>query len=225
MSESQEYENLKNLLAERFYLYQTFYSLVAGEPSIEVLKTLKSDQLSFCLKQNILDEAKMNSFSVFLGDLRKLKMNSELLSELTSEYTRLFIGPQKLVAFPWESVYVNENRLLMQESTLTVRAFYSENGFQAKMLHHVADDHIALMLDFLCKMSERAMSILDGKDEELDKILSVQKQFINNHMLNWIPQYLELMYTDESAKFYPTIIDMTLEYLKCDKRILTSLTD
>ncbi|MEI3231097.1 MAG: molecular chaperone TorD family protein, partial [Gordonibacter pamelaeae] len=44
------------------------------------------------------------------------------LGQLRSVYTKLFIGPAKLPAPPWESVYATGGRpLLFQESTLAVR--------------------------------------------------------------------------------------------------------
>lgn len=43
---------------------------------------------------------------------------------LCSAYTKLFIGPAKLPAPPWESVYATGEPLLFQESTLAVRDAY-----------------------------------------------------------------------------------------------------
>lgn len=61
----------------------------------------------------------------------------------------MFIGPRELPAPPWESSYLNEDKLLFQEETLQVRMSYLKYNFIPKNYPHEADDHIALELDFM----------------------------------------------------------------------------
>lgn len=70
----------------------------------------------------------------------------------------------KVLAPPWGSVYMSEERLVFQKETLEVRNWYREFGLAAENLYREPDDHIALELGFLAHLAKLEYEALKAKD-------------------------------------------------------------
>jgi TorA maturation chaperone TorD len=106
--------------------------------------------------------------------------------DLCSDYTRLFIGPGKLLAPPWESVYFSEDRLTFQEETLQVRDWYRRFGLESEKLHHEPDDHIGLEFEFVAHLARCALLALEQNDDaRYDEAIEARRQFIAEHPGRW----------------------------------------
>jgi TorA maturation chaperone TorD len=68
---------------------------------------------------------------------------------LLLDYTRLFLGPMQILANPYGSVWLEENRTLMGDTTMAVLALYQEGGFEIDDEFREVPDHIAVELEFL----------------------------------------------------------------------------
>ncbi len=125
------------------------------------------------------------------------------LGALTWDFNRLFVGPGEMLAPPWESVHRSKTKLTFQESTLQVRALYEAFGVQAPALHREPDDHLALELDFLAALSERAVEAARGGDgEQLERCLQAQRDFLRDHLLAWAPACLALVERHAETDYY-----------------------
>ena len=51
------------------------------------------------------------------------------MREMHDDHRRLFLGPERVLACPYESVYLNEEHLTFGSQTLAVREWYSRYGF------------------------------------------------------------------------------------------------
>jgi len=131
------------------------------------------------------------------------------------------VGPGKLVAYPWESVYTGSEKLLFQESTLRVRQFYRKYGYLPQAYPHVADDHISLELHFMAKLSQRALEAFQQNDlQSVRNLLEGQKIFMKYHLLNWIPQYAENMKMSKTSHMYPQFALATDAFIKVDNQFI-----
>ena len=147
-------EELETALSARRYMYAALQSLFGNEPSSERLQAISLPLLreaSAVLGIGGADELS-EAIEIASTDLEKLK----------GEYTRLFIGPNELPAPLWESVYVTKERILFHRRTLEVRNFYRSEGLIPQMYPSVADDHIALELDFSARGSMRSLKVWPG---------------------------------------------------------------
>ncbi|HSO27591.1 MAG TPA: molecular chaperone TorD family protein, partial [Anaerolineales bacterium] len=98
--------------------------------------------------------------------------NGELQSALEGDYNRLFVGPAKVLAPPWESVYLTKERLIFQEQTLQVRGWFRRFGLEVENLYHEPDDHIGLELLFLAHLAELSVAALEeGEQTEFADLL------------------------------------------------------
>jgi TorA maturation chaperone TorD len=100
------------------------------------------------------------------------------------DFYQLFLGPRRLKAPPWESVYRSELRLVNQKSTADVRHLYAKFGFETESGQ--LEDHFGTECDFLFRLCS-LMSVTDeyGRSD----LLRVQNNFVRDHLLKWVPGF------------------------------------
>ena len=122
---------------------------------------------------------------------------------LLEDYTRLFIGPEKVLAPPWESVFVQEGRLVFTEATLNVRRWYRRFGFEIENVHKEPDDHIGLELVFVTNLASKALKASEaGQPDELQRLMQAQKDFYQAHLGKWAVTYFDQLYDYARTDFY-----------------------
>lgn len=105
------------------------------------------------------------------------------LDKMEGEFNRAFVGPTTLVAPPWESVWVNEDRSLLQESTLDVRRAYAEAGFTVADKGATIDDHVAVECEFLARVYQQGIQALEeGNEGAARKSLDRAASFEHEHL-------------------------------------------
>ncbi len=137
-------------------------------------------------------------------------LNGAAFDGLAADYTRLFMGPGKLLAPPWESVFFNDERLLFQEQTLQLRAWYARFGLAADRSGQEPDDHIGLELAFLAHLASLGLAALEaGDDERLAQTLTAQRAFLDAHLLKWAPAWCLQVQTNAKTAFYQAAAQLT----------------
>ena len=71
-----------------------------------------------------------------------------------------------VVAPPWESVYFSPDRLVFQQETFQVRAWYTRFGLQSANHNKEPDDHISVELEFVAHLAELGLRALQACDRE-----------------------------------------------------------
>jgi putative dimethyl sulfoxide reductase chaperone len=138
-----------------------------------------------------------------LQEWGKNGLSDESFENLQADYTRLFIGPGKVIAAPWESVYTGKERLTFQEQTLDVRYWYRRFGLEADKIHREPDDHIGLELLFLSHMATKGIQALKTKDDpHFEELLSAQKEFLQKHLGAWALTWCGLVEKNARTDFY-----------------------
>lgn len=137
-------------------------------------------------------------------------MSSETFDALRADYTRLLLGAGKVLAPPWESVYFSEDRLVFQEQTLQVRAWYLRFGLEAENRHQEPDDHIGLQLAFVAHLARQALIALDNGDQtKFEYTLAAQREFLSKHLLRWASQWCKLVQSHAHTDFFRGIALLT----------------
>ncbi|MEC4184418.1 molecular chaperone TorD family protein [Adlercreutzia sp. R21] len=202
-------ELVLSALANRRFLYQYAWRLFSAPLDVRALEVTVG---------GFADEA----VTVFAGedgrlaDVQRrlceevrgvLAGGEDAVGKLDADYTRLFVGPGKLPAPPWESVYRADGDLLFQESTLEVRQAYREAGFKAAGYPREADDHVATELSFMASLADEASAAVEaGDDERAHAFMTAQVKFLQAHLTRWLPQFAERLNTQAPAgtkPFYP----------------------
>ncbi|MHB1065445.1 MAG: TorD/DmsD family molecular chaperone [Georgenia sp.] len=128
---------------------------------------------------------------------------NEDAARVKRDYNRLFFGPEKMKAPPYESVHRSDEGLVFEQETMDVRAAYAEFGLAAPRLNKEPDDHLGLELNFVSMLCVRAMDALEhGDDAELTRLLAGVARFLDEHLLVWAPTCLMQAANGSTTFFY-----------------------
>ncbi len=95
-----------------------------------------------------------------------LAEGAESMREMHDDHRRLFLGPERVLACPYESVYLNEEHLTFGSQTLAVREWYSRYGLRAPAEGREPDDHIGLELVFVSHLCVLALDFAERGDDQ-----------------------------------------------------------
>lgn len=218
-------ETFEVILAGRVLLYKLFHKTFGREPDAAYLSLLAEPAIADAFSLFSVQEGDtMAKAAEFVGGQSESSNDADYISRLYNEYMRLFVGPQKLPAPPWESVYRSHQGLLFQESTLTIREIYRKQGFEAEGYPRVADDSLALELDFMGRMAEKAQAALaEDNMEALSEALTVSESFVRVHLLYFVPQMLERLSTTTFRLFYPQMLKILVSFMETDLQLVQEM--
>ena len=191
-------ETLAGLNIASHFFYQAFHQA----PSKEFITALHDEEL---MKHwPIAKESAKTAKGLELINQSLNQVDQPLVDSLSQDYAELFIGPNKLKAAPWGSVYLSEEQTTCGESTLAIKAFYREFGVEIDTGENEPEDHIGLIFAFLAHLTGQALDV-SGKEAELQPWLCATKAFLTDHVLPWAPRFLEIMAENAATDFYQGI--------------------
>ena len=155
--------------------------------------------------------------------------HDDAITQLAVDYARVFIGHGNTAysaAYPFESVYTSEKRLLMQEARDEILQCYAEAGLVISPAWKDPEDHIALELEYLQIMSERAKAALESADEEEAlRLVGVQRDFLLRRVTSWTPMMTADMRRFAKTDFYRGLSVLTEGFLAQDKAFLSNIVE
>ncbi len=182
-------------LESRIVAYDLLRQLYLGPPTGEVLALVAGVELV----SQIMPPAMREGVELMQGFSR----DETVLRALAEEYTRLFVGPGQIPVPPFESCYRTGDGLVMQEVTTQVRRAYLEAGLLVRRLHSDPDDHLGIECEFLYVLAERAAGALKrGDSTEAGIWHAKRRQFLQDHLLRWGPQFCERLLAAASHPFF-----------------------
>ncbi|WP_153161356.1 molecular chaperone [Zoogloea sp. 1C4] len=123
-----------------------------------------------------------------------------LADDLAADYAGIYLT-HALRASPCESVWRDEEKLMMQGPAFAVRERYRAHGLMAVDWRRTADDHVSNELAFL--------SYLLSRGEGLEA-----RHFIEEHLLQWLPDFAERVTARASTRFYAALASLTLHVIE-----------
>jgi len=129
----------------------------------------------------------------------------KVIEELSVDYARLFLLAGGV--HPYESVHLGKEGLVMEKPWEEVREAYRKVGLAKGEGEKEPEDHIAMELAF--------MSYLCGKDES-----KMQKEFLEEHLLRWVPQFCDDVAQKAESDFYRGIAKLTKGFLALEQKAL-----
>lgn len=120
-------------------------------------------------------------------DAHPADITDEAFTALKVDYARLFIGTtEQMLAYPWESVYVNNKPFLFLENTIDVREWYFRYGLEVVNFQREPEDFIGFEFSFLGHLSRLGVEAIEQGDAEgLAALIEAQHDFLSEHLLRW----------------------------------------
>jgi len=193
---------------QRSNIYNFLAAIYRQELNAEFLQQIKEPRFTDLLSDMGIQ---------FEEDLER-KPEEELLEDLAMEYTRLFLGPGKHIS-PHESIHHQRDDgkwgQLWGLSTADVKNFIQTAGFQHQPNFKGLPDHISVEFEFMGQVAWREAQAL--KEEDKDGVRycrDIQKQFIRNHLIRWIPAFCKLIIEEAELSFYRAMAELTRNFIE-----------
>lgn len=95
---------------------------------------------------------------------------------IEKDYYRLFIGPGSMDAYPWGSVYTDQENLVCGDTTRQFKQFCISLGIEFQLKNAEPEDHIGLVIAALSRIFEQASET--GNTQPAGHLLA-------DHLLPW----------------------------------------
>ncbi|MDR0514738.1 MAG: molecular chaperone TorD family protein [Coriobacteriaceae bacterium] len=212
---------LKQILINRVATYGLLARLYRTEVDQLLLDQLRSMRFPASTGNASVDEA-YHLLHAYLSQVWE-----RALTELAIDFLRVFIGSGNdaySAAYPFESVYTSEKRLLMDDAREMVRALYLSEGVTRKSSWKEGEDHISLELEFVQLLGERTVEAFESNDDAAaGRLIETQLAFIDGHLVNWVPIFAQDMKKFAKTDFYQALALLTEGFLETDREFLVDL--
>jgi TorA maturation chaperone TorD len=219
-------KNLVDQLVEanrgRGNVYSFLSKIYEKEVTVDLLKQLTRPE--FVSQLNTMGEGEgFNLLSSYLKsaagrDLQQIRL------ELAVEYAKLFLGLGAGIYHPSESAYTTSTHFIMQQPRDSVMAEYRKALVDKVKGFPEPEDHVAMELQFmahLCGKTEEAVK--SGQNVDAKNLLESQRNFMNNHLMIWVPKFAADVIKATTVDFYKAIAQITAGFLEVDKEAIRDL--
>ncbi|NKF52802.1 molecular chaperone TorD [Shewanella sp. WXL01] len=142
----------------------------------------------------------------------------EQLNQTKLDYGQLYFGPGEPKAMPWGSVYLGEQGILNDDSTIKLMDFYKQQGVSFELKHQQPVDHIALfyavidqLLEVLLTPQTQSGSENDSENDShaAERTLCI---LLQQHLLTWSGRCHELAQQHAQTDFYRAIAMLATDF-------------
>lgn len=117
--------------------------------------------------------------------------------ELAADFASIYLT-HGIQASPYESVWLDEDHLLMQGPTFEVREAYRRHGLAAPNWRTLPDDHLTHQLSFVAAL--------------LDKnALQEASDFMAQHLMRWLPLFARRVAERAATPLHAALAALTLQ--------------
>lgn len=141
---------------------------------------------------------------------------SEVVQRVSVEFTKLFVGPPKPAAAPWESANGPvDSHVGFGEATFAMRERLRALGLELCNENNQYEDHVGIELLYLSELCHRASeeasgAACDAAAPDAEEIAS----FIREHPLAWVPRLREKVAASQPEGYFIRLLDVVLALLK-----------
>lgn len=190
-----------DLTKQRANIYKFLSTLYRDEISEDLVTKLTDKEFVAKLK-DFSKGCKFSDLGKGLSKMAKYLARGKLnhYKDLSYEYADIFLNAGENPALPYESVHATGEPVVMQKSVFDVRAAYRNAGVHKSDDYKDLDDYIAVELEFVRHLLEKGD-------------IAAAADFLNNHLMNWIPEFHAALYGAAVLDFYKGLSAFTLSFL------------
>jgi DMSO reductase family type II enzyme chaperone len=137
----------------------------------------------------------------------------QALRALEIEYNRLFVGPGRPQAPPYESFYRDKWGLVMGASAREVERRYAEAGLGMAPDHRELPDHVATELGFMAYL---AIKEAEADEGERRIWLERERSFLRDHLGRWLPPFCRRVEEASRHPFYTALAELTETFVSLE---------
>jgi TorA maturation chaperone TorD len=199
----------------RSNIYGLLATVFRQEPSEALITELRDPRLSGVI----------SDLGVDLGEVFYSTPENELRETLGLEFTRLFIGPDSHIS-AHESVFAEMDSGiggLWGARTVEVKNFIETTGLDYRPEFTGVPDHISVELEFMQRLTEWEADKWSQDDREnAEYCQSIQRMFLEQHLLPWAPQFFDVVVAQAEIPFYRAMSELAKNYLEVEQQSITT---
>lgn len=199
--------NLPDTLVAHALAYRFLGTAFYEAPTLELLHTLTGDAL--------FDEWPLDSDTPAaqngLVSLQQFSRNwqDDQFAALKQDFAQLFVGPNRLPAPPWESVYRSKDRLMFDAPTFQVRSLYHQFGMQSPAEALEPEDHFGIEMLFVAHLCQLGLTALENDQLDLlDAALAGLATVFSEHISQWAMAFLEDVREHAQTPYYQGLANL-----------------
>lgn len=199
-----------------------------GDAGIDYMTSLKTIlPVLISISHVTENEAFMSGVNDLNYLLSMAKNEAEFAESVSCQYATIFlVGHRDKTVNPCESVFLSDERLIMQEQRDQVMEFYARFGMGVAGGFTEPEDHISAELSFISSLSFQTAEALCRNDlSEAKSLLQSQIEFMDKHLLLWIAQLCRDIRQADGEGLYHYLADVTYGYVQNDYQSLCNLVD
>ena len=175
------------------------------ELEAETLRDLRREEGEF-LGLRLATPAAQEALALLRQGLADIPLDpdAQTLDILAAEFADIYLNHHHQ-ASPCESVWLDEDGLIMQEPMFQLRGWYQRHGLQVRNWRLRTDDHLVTQLQFIGFLLEG-----EATPERLEEI----GRFLDEHLLRWIGAFGERVGARCQTRFYAGLTGLTAAYLE-----------
>lgn len=203
---------LRRHVAEDFQLLATIHD---AEPDAALLNELKAQVFPSCLTLLPNTKPGTDAMALMHQALSALpdKPDQLTLDDLAADYASIYLN-HNISASPEESVWLDEDSLMCQQSMFQVRSWYESHGLGIPDWRLRPDDHLVYELQFI--------AWLLSQDDQLDTLEQVAT-FMDEHLLRWLGNFGERVLARCDTPYFAGAAALTAAYCEEFRNILAEV--
>ncbi|MGG0715996.1 molecular chaperone TorD family protein [Robertmurraya massiliosenegalensis] len=146
------------------------------------------------------------------------------INSAREDYFSLFIGPDSLLAPPWESVYRGKDKCLFDFPTFEVKELFKTYDIAIEKKanqHDEAEDHIGYELLFMIQLIERAEQ--ENNVSVYNHLLDGQRKMLKEHLVKWIPLFTRDIESNAKSELFTSSARMLEDFIIFDTSVIEEL--
>jgi TorA maturation chaperone TorD len=217
--------DMENARAE---VYQFLGTLLTENLSPESLGNILNVKTASHVKALFSDPEVHRDFEKLIDDFSERRLTA---TDIMLDFEALLRVPGPAYICPYESSYRNRKQIqgltqwgsLNGPSTRAVQRFYQNEHLCVRSELADFSDHIGAEMTFMaCLCRKMAQALNTGNETIAEKLREKQKQFLQNHLLQWSKDFAKEMRSKASTLFYRCLADLLSNFLDMEERFLWS---
>jgi len=199
-------------IENRIALYGLISRLMIMEVDTKFLEAIESDEAVLDMFPNYKNYSKRK-------EIPALQLKN---THYDVDFANLFL----LHLVPYESFYTREDQMIESGGENPLTNLYNALDFKVELQRArvVSPDHIGVELEFMYMLCTALKRAFEANDKEgIDELVTIQKGFLKDHLLEWSPMFLINMKKEARTPLYHDGAELALEFLLSDFEYLSHL--
>ncbi len=205
------WKELADSAKSRSDFYGLLTTIFREEPTEALIRELRGPRMLGALSKIGID----------LGEAFYSEPESALAEALAVEFAHLFVGPGLHIS-AHESIFTEvdgNSGDLWGAKTVEVKKFIETTGLDYETKFTGLPDHVSVEFEFMQKLTQwEADQWTQADRQSAEYGLSVQRMFLEEHLLCWIPQLCDAITRRAEIPFYRVMADLTRNYMEFERQ-------